>query len=174
MRAKRLRLVNRQYLIYTELLFKEGVSMTDVIRKDVLTRLQNGDFSCAKELTLAMFSGKWKLVLLCHLDAHGAYRFNELRRLLPTITHKVLTNQLRELAQDQLITRHESGHGRPQVAYAITPLGHSLMPIIEAMCTWGDRRIAALQITPNWPTDESVRPEQPQLEKEAPACIEQH
>ncbi|MFD1485958.1 winged helix-turn-helix transcriptional regulator [Lacticaseibacillus baoqingensis] len=147
--------------------------MTDVVRKDVLARLQNGDFSCAKELTLAMFSGKWKLVILCHLNSHGAYRFNELRRLLPTITHKVLTNQLRELAQDQLITRHESVQGRRHVAYAITELGRSLMPIIEAMRVWGEQRITALPVAPNWPINEAIRPAH-QLNKEETRCIKQH
>ena len=128
--------------------------MTDIVRKDALARLQNGDFSCAKELTLAMFSGKWKLVILCHLDAHGPYRFNELRRLLPTITHKVLTNQLRELEQDQLLIRHTDPQGGVKVAYEITPLGHSLMPIIDAMCAWGEDRIAQLQLTPAFTAEE--------------------
>ena len=134
--------------------------MTDIVRKDALTRLENGDFSCAKELILAMFSGKWKLVLLCHLDEHGAYRFNELRRLLPTITHKVLTNQLRELEQDQLITRNVAANGQNKVSYAITELGHSLMPIIDAMCQWGEDRIAQLQVQPKFTANEAVVPKE--------------
>mgnify|MGYP004700549767 FL=1 len=134
--------------------------MTDIVRKDALTRLENGDFSCAKELTLAMFSGKWKLVLLCHLDEHGAYRFNELRRLLPTITHKVLTNQLRELEQDRLITRTVASDGQNKVSYAITALGHSLMPIISAMCQWGDARIAELKMQPQFTADETIVPKE--------------
>ncbi len=132
--------------------------MTDIVRKDALARLQNGDFSCTKELTLAMFSGKWKLVLLCHLDEHGPYRFNQLRRLLPTITHKVLTNQLRELEQDRLISRHPDPNGGVKVSYAITALGHSLMPIISAMCDWGEARIAQLQLTPEFTANETYLP----------------
>jgi DNA-binding HxlR family transcriptional regulator len=132
--------------------------MTDVVRKDVLARLQDGDYSCAKEFTLAMFAGKWKLIILCHLDAHGTFRFNDLRRLLPRVTHKVLTSQLRELEEDQLISRREVLGPRKKVYYQITPLGHSLMPIIDAMCDWGDARIAQLRVDPTFSADESVLP----------------
>lgn len=132
--------------------------MTDVVRKDVLARLQDGDYSCAKEFTLAMFAGKWKLIILCHLDAHGTFRFNDLRRLLPRVTHKVLTSQLRELEEDQLISRREVLGPRKKVYYRITPLGHSLMPIIDAMCDWGDARIAQLRVDPTFSADESVLP----------------
>ncbi len=103
---------------------------------------------CAKEFTLAMFSGKWKTVILCNLHYHGPYRFNELMRLLPKVSHKVLTSQLRELVEDQLITRHTGAGSQPQVYYALTALGQSLMPIIDAMCTWGEHRIQQLAVTP--------------------------
>lgn len=130
--------------------------MTDIIRNDVMQRLEEGDYSCEKELTLAMFSGKWKLVILCHLAEHGAFRFNDLRRLLPTITHKVLTNQLRELAQDGLITRTEVSAKPLAVAYTITPLGRSLMPIVDAMKDWGAKRIAELRVTPRFDVNEGA------------------
>lgn len=132
--------------------------MTDAAREDVLNRLENGDYSCAKEFTLAMFAGKWKLIILCQLNEHGAYRFNELRRLLPKVTHKVLTNQLREMTQDQLITRTVEQEKPLKVIYTITPLGQSLMPIIDAMCDWGDARLAQLQVTPHFSADEAALP----------------
>ncbi|WP_390408014.1 winged helix-turn-helix transcriptional regulator [Lacticaseibacillus jixiensis] len=128
--------------------------MTDVIRKDALARLAQGDDTCAKELTLAMFSGKWKLAILCHLSQHQHYRFNEIKRLLPKITHKGLANQLRELVQDDLITRTPAANGSNMVSYAITPLGRSLMPIIDAMRQWGQARIDQLLTQPA--TDEST------------------
>ncbi|ERL63930.1 winged helix-turn-helix transcriptional regulator [Schleiferilactobacillus shenzhenensis] len=130
--------------------------MTDVIRKDVQKRLENGDFSCAKELTLSMISGKWKIVILNELGIHGPYRFNELMHLMPRVTHKVLTNQLRELAEDGLITRVEEKAAPVKVFYAITPVGRSLLPIIQAMTDWGEARIQATQIVPRFSLDEAV------------------
>ncbi|GHP14094.1 transcriptional regulator [Lentilactobacillus fungorum] len=124
--------------------------MTDIIRKDVRDRLQDGDFSCSKELTLSMFSGKWKIVILFHLNMDGAYRFNELMRLMPKVTHKVLTNQLREMTEDGLISREVINDSRVKVIYRITELGRSLMPIIQQMYEWGEKRIKELQIEPNF------------------------
>lgn len=119
--------------------------MTDVVRKDVLNRLESGDYSCSKELTLSMFSGKWKLVILYHLGVEGPYRFNEFRRLLPQITHKVLTNQLREMEEDGLINRKVEAETQIKVTYSITEVGKSLMPIVLAMYDWGEERIKVLQ-----------------------------
>lgn len=133
--------------------------MTDVIRKDVKDRLKNGDYNCSKKLTLSMFSGKWKLVILFHLGTDGAYRFNELMRLLPKVTHKVLTNQLREMAEDGLITRHVSSGSQTKVTYEITELGQSLMPIANQMYEWGENRIKALKVTPQFSVNEEVERE---------------
>ncbi len=130
--------------------------MTDVIRKEVKKRLENGDYSCAKELTLSMFSGKWKIVILFHLGTDGAYRFNQLMKLLPKVTHKVLTNQLREMEEDQLITRTVIPGPRRQVSYAITDIGRSLMPIIEQMYQWGEKRIQSLHLQPKFSIDREV------------------
>ena len=129
--------------------------MTDVVRKDVKQRLENGDFSCAKELTLSMFSGKWKIVILFHLGTDGPYRFNQLMRLLPKASHKVLTNQLREMEEDQLISRTVSSDSQVQVFYAITDLGETLMPIINQMYAWGTDRIKQLQVTPKFNINEN-------------------
>ncbi|HAP3815346.1 TPA: helix-turn-helix transcriptional regulator [Enterococcus faecalis] len=115
--------------------------MTDAIRESVLKRLEEGKFNCPKELTLSMFSGKWKLVILYHLNVDGPYRFNELMRFLSPITHKVLTNQLRELEEDGLVTRIVYSEKIVKVIYKITPLGQSLFPIIDSMFSWGKERI---------------------------------
>ncbi|KRL20089.1 winged helix-turn-helix transcriptional regulator [Lentilactobacillus kisonensis] len=124
--------------------------MTDIIRKDVKDRLENGDYSCSKELTLSMFSGKWKIVVLFHLGTDGPYRFNELMRLLPRVTHKVLTNQLREMVEDGLISREVITDSRVKVTYRITDRGRSLMPILNQMYEWGEKRIKELQIKPKF------------------------
>ena len=128
--------------------------MTDVVRKDVKQRLEDGDYSCAKELTLSMFSGKWKIVILFHLGTDGAYRFNQLMRLLPKASHKVLTNQLREMEEDQLISRKVVSDSQVQVFYEITELGRTLMPIINQMYECGTKRIKQLQVTPTFNINE--------------------
>ena len=128
--------------------------MTDVVRKDVKQRLEDGDYSCAKELTLSMFSGKWKIVILFHLGTEGPYRFNQLMRLLPKASHKVLTNQLREMEEDQLISRRVESDSQVHVYYEITDLGQTLMPIINQMYAWGTDRINQLQVTPKFNINE--------------------
>ncbi|ERL66298.1 winged helix-turn-helix transcriptional regulator [Schleiferilactobacillus shenzhenensis] len=124
--------------------------MTDAVRKSVQEKLAQGDFSCTKEFTLAMFSGKWKIVILCNLYYHGPFRFNELMRLLPRVSHKVLASQLRELQEDQLIDRTTVPGAQPEVYYAISPVGRSLMPVIDAMHEWGDQRLRALRVQPQF------------------------
>ncbi|KRN81838.1 winged helix-turn-helix transcriptional regulator [Ligilactobacillus acidipiscis] len=128
--------------------------MTDVVRKDVKQRLEDGDYSCAKELTLSMFSGKWKIVILFHLGTDGPYRFNELIRLLPKASHKVLTNQLREMTEDQLISRRVESDSQVRFFYEITDLGRTLMPIINQMYQWGTDRIRQLQVIPKFNINE--------------------
>lgn len=121
------------------------------IRKDVKKRLENGDYSCSKEYTLSIISGKWKIVILYHLGHQGAYHFNELMRLLPTVTHRILTKQLRELEEDGVIYRnYETINHRKYTFYTLTSIGNSLIFIIDAMYEWGEHRINELKITPQY------------------------
>lgn len=90
-----------------------------------------------KRLTLAMLEGKWKLVLLCHLGETGTQRFGELQRAIPTITKKMLTQQLREMAQTGLIHREMYPEIPPKVEYSLTAQGQSLLPILQALEQWG-------------------------------------
>jgi len=94
---------------------------------------QNGKLKCSIEYTLSKIGGKWKTVILWHLGADGALRYNELRRLLPGIAHKMLSQQLKELEQDNLIKRKQYDEIPPKVEYSITDKGLTLMPILEAM-----------------------------------------
>lgn len=122
--------------------------MTDSVRKLVMQRLNDGDFTCRKEFTLAMFSGKWKVNIIYHLGHDGSYYFYELQALLPHASHKELAKKLKELGEDGLITRRTEDAGpRVKVAYSLTPLGKSLLPIIDAMYDWGDQRLKALHMT---------------------------
>ncbi|GIP19137.1 transcriptional regulator [Paenibacillus montaniterrae] len=111
------------------------------LREEILNKLKNGDFNCEKELTLSIIGGKWKLIILWHLGKEGPQRFSELQRLLPKITHKMLTSQLKELTDDGIIHREVYPEVPPKVEYSMTELGLTLMPILELMYDWGKKRI---------------------------------
>lgn len=85
---------------------------------------------------LDILGGKWKLVILGHL-AGGTRRFNELRRLMPTITQRMLTLQLRALAADGLVHRKHFAQVPPKVEYSLTARGETLIPILAALDRWG-------------------------------------
>jgi DNA-binding HxlR family transcriptional regulator len=100
-------------------------------------RIDLMEINCEKELTLALISGKWKLVLLWHLGIEGTKRFSDLKRKIPQVSHKILTNQLRELEEDHLIHRTVFPVVPPKVEYALTPYGESLMPVLKEIYEWG-------------------------------------
>lgn len=96
---------------------------------------------CGFTVALRAIGGKWKTSLLwtLHLRPH---RFAELRRLSPGISEKVLTQQLRQMEADGLISRHDYGEMPPRVEYAITPRGLSLNDAVTAMSHWGKQHEA--------------------------------
>ncbi len=94
------------------------------------------NYNCPVEVTLEIISGKWKCVILWWLR-QGTKRFNELKLLIPGISQKVLTQQLRELEQDGLVQRDTYREAPPRVEYSLTPYGETLRPITELMCNWG-------------------------------------
>ncbi|MCD4483560.1 winged helix-turn-helix transcriptional regulator [Chromobacterium vaccinii] len=89
------------------------------------------------DATMRLVGGKWKCSILCHLMDGGELRTGELRRLLAGVSQKVLTEQLRELERDGLVSRTVHPEVPPRVEYRLTELGGSLRPIIDAMCEWG-------------------------------------
>ena len=90
------------------------------------------DVGCDKmEQVMDQLSGKWKLRILFMVGAHGTLRYGELRGLLGNVTHKMLSNQLKELAADGLVARRDYGEVPPRVEYSLTPRGNSLMPIFD-------------------------------------------
>ena len=92
---------------------------------------------CAVEAALSLIDGKWKGVVLYHL-LEGTHRFNEIRRRIPNVTQRMLTNQLRELEADGLILRTVYAEVPPKVEYSLTARGRSLEPVIAALKTWAD------------------------------------
>ena len=106
-------------------------------------RYYDGQYSCSVEATLDVIGGKWKGVILFHL-LEGARRFGELRRLLPDVTQRMLTLQLRELEEAGIVHREVYREVPPKVEYSLTPFGKSLEPILLLMRDWGDAYMAQL------------------------------
>ncbi|MGG1631688.1 winged helix-turn-helix transcriptional regulator [Rossellomorea sp. NRS-1567] len=98
---------------------------------------QEGKLKCSIEYTLKKIGGKWKTVILWHLGTDGTLRYNGLRRLLPGVAHKVLSQQLKELEEDGFINRTQYDTIPPKVEYSMTELGMTLMPILKQMHAWG-------------------------------------
>jgi len=88
-------------------------------------------------VTLEIISGKWKALILWNLGNEKRIRFNEFRRLMPDITQKMLTQQLRALEEDGLVNRKVYNQVPPMVEYSLTKVGNELMPILELMDVWG-------------------------------------
>lgn len=91
---------------------------------------------CPVTTTLGVLGGKWKALIVFHLR-EGPARFNVLRRLIPEVTQRMLTSTLRELEADGLVSRTVHAVVPPHVEYALTPLGLTLTPVLDAMADWG-------------------------------------
>lgn len=102
-----------------------------------LKNFNGKNYYCSVELALMMIGGKWKPIILWHLGAHEKLRFGELRRFMPNVTQKMLTQQLRELEADGLLLRESYPSVPPRVEYSLTDRGISLLPILESLSLWG-------------------------------------
>ncbi|MEC0226684.1 winged helix-turn-helix transcriptional regulator [Paenibacillus alba] len=97
-------------------------------------------YNISVEATLEVIGGKWKCVILCHLT-HGKRRTSDLKRIMPGITQKMLTQQLRELEQDGIVNRISYNQVPPKVEYELSEYGGSLKSILDSLCAWGERHI---------------------------------
>ena len=99
-------------------------------------------FGCAVEATIEAIGGKWKGVILYHLES--TRRFNELHRLLPNITQRMLTKQLRELEKDGIVQRTVYAEVPPRVEYNLTDFGKTLQPVMNELEKWGTQYLQKL------------------------------
>jgi len=89
------------------------------------------------ELSLSIIGGKWKIPIIWGMK-DGSQRYGELKRSLPKVTHKMLTQQLRELEADEIINRKVYPEIPPKVEYSLTLLGKSVIPVIDLLREWGE------------------------------------
>jgi len=88
--------------------------------------------------TLSLISGKYKMIIMYYLSEHKIMRHNALKRSIGTISFKTLSMMLKDLEENGLILRKEYPQIPPKVEYSLTPRGLSLIPILDAMCQWGN------------------------------------
>lgn len=93
---------------------------------------------CPVATTVALIGNKWKLLIIRNLLVRP-WRFNELHKNLESISQKVLTDSLRQMEADGIITRTVYPEVPPRVEYALSPLGESMRPILDSMQDWGNR-----------------------------------
>jgi len=98
--------------------------------------------NCGVEYAFKRIGGKYKARILWHLNSKTVLRYGELSRTLPDITTKMLTQTLRELEDDQLITRKMYHEVPPKVEYSLSGTGLELIPFIEHLHNWGKKQLA--------------------------------
>lgn len=104
-------------------------------------KISCSNYQCEIEVTLEILSGKWKALLIWNLHLHQIIRYNEFRRLIPSITQKMLTQQLKELEKYGIISRTVYPTVPPMVEYRLTELGQELIPIMQSMDNWGKKYV---------------------------------
>jgi len=96
--------------------------------------------ACPVTATIALIGGRWKTIIL-YILSENTRRFGEIAARMPSISRKVLTEQLKELEADGLISRKQYKEIPPRVEYSLTDLGRSLSPILNDMAIWGQEKV---------------------------------
>lgn len=94
-------------------------------------------FQCSMELTLDLIGGKWKPILIYHIGNSEKIRYGELKRLIPHLSERVLSRELRELEASNIIHREEFKEKVLRVEYTLTQDGKDVLPILNALTQWG-------------------------------------
>ncbi len=96
---------------------------------------------CPLDELLTIISGKWKVIILWHLQ-EGMMRFSELRKRMPGISQKMLTQQLRELEQQGMVLRQVYAEVPPRVEYVLTERGREIRPLLQQMQQWSKTHLS--------------------------------
>jgi DNA-binding HxlR family transcriptional regulator len=100
---------------------------------------------CPVELSLQVLGGKWKPVIMSRLKEEPL-RYSQLRQLIPALSDKVLTERLRDLEAQGLISRTKAAPDAKETVYQLTPLGETLRPVLDALYAWGEGAAAQLDV----------------------------
>lgn len=101
-------------------------------------------YNIGVEATMDVIGGKWKPIILCNLR-HQSLRTSELKRLIPNISQKMLTQQLRELEAADIINRKVYNQVPPKVEYSLSDYGQSLSTVLSDLCTWCEMHVDMLK-----------------------------
>jgi DNA-binding HxlR family transcriptional regulator len=112
-------------------------------------------FGCPVQATSNVLSGKWKVLIVWHLS-FGSRRHAEILKLLPGVSQKVLTAQLRELEHDGVINRLVTESSPPRVDYFLSDAGNELITVMVAMCGWATKYLGVVPTLPRHPEVESA------------------
>jgi DNA-binding HxlR family transcriptional regulator len=104
--------------------------------REYVVQMRGKHFHCAMDITMEFIGGKWKTVILWYLKS-GTKRFGALSKLIPDITEKMLSIQLKHLEESGLVERRSYAEVPPRVEYSLTALGRSLTPVLDAIASWG-------------------------------------
>ena len=111
-----------------------GSESPGIIKEQNDFRLEGTGFA----YTLSLINGKYKMPILYCLSKREVVRYNEMKRYLGKVTFKTLTDSLKALEEDGLVNRKEYPQVPPKVEYSLTEKGRSLIPMLTALCTWGE------------------------------------
>ena len=107
-----------------------------------LIRHNKNLYPCSTSVVMSIVGGKWKMVILHHL-IEGPKRYNELRKDLQVVTERTLSIQLKQLEKDGMVNRKVYGKKPPiKVVYSLTEFGKTFIPIMKAICNWGNQVVA--------------------------------
>jgi DNA-binding HxlR family transcriptional regulator len=106
--------------------------------------LEEKIYNIGVEATMDVIGGKWKPIILCNLR-HGSLRPSDLRRKIPGISQKMLTQQLRELEESAIVSRKSYNQVPPKVEYSLSEYGETLGLLLDNLCQWGTMHVSTLQ-----------------------------
>jgi DNA-binding HxlR family transcriptional regulator len=104
--------------------------------KEYVFLIKGKEYHCAMDVTVHFIGGKWKTVILWYLR-NGKKRFSELKKLIPNITEKMLSLELKSLEKDNIIRRKVFPVVPPKVEYSLTDFGKTLLPLLDEISKWG-------------------------------------
>jgi DNA-binding HxlR family transcriptional regulator len=121
-------------------------------------------YGCPVQGTINVVSGKWKVLAIWHLG-FGPKRFAQLRDLLPGVSEKVLTSQLRQMETDGIVHRQVTHASPPQVTYSLTGAGEELIEPMSVLCAWGTRHLGIPSNLPRYPKAQIAASRKPSTRK---------